>query len=134
MDLITYMSPANQLPILRRIAALLNQMYKTFLRNNPDFDRRRVSIIGHSLGSAIVFELLANAGLADVPKLDFEPAHFFALGSPIGFYLGLQGFRAPVSLTAHDFRLRAGRFFNIFHPLDPVFVTTDTTIFTATTT
>jgi hypothetical protein len=115
------MSPTNQLPILRHIAALINSMYKTFLAHNPNFSSSgRVSIVGHSLGSTICFELLANAGKGDVPTLAFEPANYFALGSPIGFYLGMQGFRTPISLTDHAFRLRARRFFNIFHPLDPV--------------
>ena len=51
------------------------------------------------------------------PALCFEPAAFYALGSPIGMFLAVRGIESlgpSFSLPTCD------RFFNIFHPYDPV--------------
>ena len=51
------------------------------------------------------------------PKLCFKPSTFYALGSPIGMFLAVRG----VENLGKDFKLpNCGRFFNIFHPYDPV--------------
>ncbi|KAM4704403.1 LOW QUALITY PROTEIN: SEC23-interacting protein [Rhinophrynus dorsalis] len=50
-------------------------------------------------------------------SLDFEPANFFALGSPIGMFLTVRGLE---KIDEH-YRLPTCKgFFNIYHPLDPV--------------
>eukprot|EP00794_Sanderia_malayensis_P001092 gene1092-436_t len=50
-------------------------------------------------------------------KLDFNPAHFFALGSPIGLFTTVRG----VSSFGLNFKLpTCPSVFNIFHPYDPV--------------
>eukprot|EP00057_Strongylocentrotus_purpuratus_P034703 XP_796242.3 PREDICTED: phospholipase DDHD2 [Strongylocentrotus purpuratus] len=51
------------------------------------------------------------------PQLDFNPACFFALGSPIGMFLTTRG----VGRVGENYRLPTCPFmFNVFHPLDPV--------------
>ena len=51
------------------------------------------------------------------PSLCFEPAAFYALGSPIGMFLAVRG----IESLGPSFSLpTCGRFFNIFHPYDPV--------------
>uniref|UniRef100_A0A8C9X7T2 SEC23 interacting protein n=1 Tax=Sander lucioperca TaxID=283035 RepID=A0A8C9X7T2_SANLU len=49
--------------------------------------------------------------------LDFEPMNFFALGSPIGMFLTVRG----LEKIDETYQLpTCKRFFNIYHPLDPV--------------
>ncbi|XP_041921612.1 SEC23-interacting protein isoform X3 [Alosa sapidissima] len=49
--------------------------------------------------------------------LDFEPSNFFALGSPIGMFLTVRG----LERIEETYQLpTCKRFFNIYHPLDPV--------------
>uniref|UniRef100_A0A665TP22 SEC23 interacting protein n=1 Tax=Echeneis naucrates TaxID=173247 RepID=A0A665TP22_ECHNA len=49
--------------------------------------------------------------------LDFEPVSFFALGSPIGMFLTVRG----LEKIEETYQLpTCKRFFNIYHPLDPV--------------
>ncbi|XP_040905574.1 SEC23-interacting protein [Toxotes jaculatrix] len=49
--------------------------------------------------------------------LDFEPVTFFALGSPIGMFLTVRG----LEKIEETYQLpTCKRFFNIYHPLDPV--------------
>lgn len=55
--------------------------------------------------------------LVNYPQLDFEPACFFAMGSPIGMFLTIRG----VGRVGENYRLPTCPFvFNIFHPFDPV--------------
>uniref|UniRef100_A0AAQ4NUP8 SEC23 interacting protein n=1 Tax=Gasterosteus aculeatus aculeatus TaxID=481459 RepID=A0AAQ4NUP8_GASAC len=50
-------------------------------------------------------------------SLDFEPIHFFALGSPIGMFLTVRG----LEKIEETYQLPTCKgFFNIYHPLDPV--------------
>ncbi|OBT88046.1 hypothetical protein VE02_03659 [Pseudogymnoascus sp. 03VT05] len=94
-----------------------NRVYKLFLDRNPDFNGK-VSLIGHSLGSAIFFDILCRQkedkdtyGLPQHPKFyhnrpgvqpqskkdgkdmsfDFEVEDFYCLGSPIGLFQMLKG-------------------------------------------
>lgn len=51
------------------------------------------------------------------PRLLFEPSQFFALGSPISMFLTVRG----LSDLGEDFCLpTCGKFFNVYHPYDPV--------------
>jgi len=51
------------------------------------------------------------------PRLCFTPACFYALGSPIGMFQAVRG----IACLGQAFRLpTCKRFFNIFHPYDPV--------------
>ena len=51
------------------------------------------------------------------PKLDFEPTSFFALGSPIALFHAVRG----ISELGSNFKLpTCPKFYNIFHPYDPV--------------
>lgn len=93
-----------------------NRIYELFLQRNTSFNGK-VSLIGHSLGSAILFDILcrqkdtrnvspklnrrkgqrsrANSSLG-VEKtqdlgLNFEVEDFYCLGSPLGLYQMLKG-------------------------------------------
>lgn len=91
-----------------------NRIYKLFLDRNPYFDGK-VSLLGHSLGSAIFFDILCrqkeDKDLANSEKFyhnrpdlrsrearmgkdlsfDFPVEDFYALGSPIGLFQMLKG-------------------------------------------
>lgn len=93
-----------------------NRVYRLFMLRNPNFNGK-VSMIGHSLGSAILFDILcrqkddapiksvsrrqkkfgqrtgSSFGDQHVPDLglDFDVEDFFCLGSPLGLYQMLKG-------------------------------------------
>ena len=80
-----------------------------------------MSIYAHSLGSVISHDLLsvlrtAGEATADL-ALMFEVDHFFAIGSPLAAFLSLTG---KQSTFAQSDIVRRGRFFNVFHPYDPI--------------
>ena len=93
-----------------------NRVHKLFLQRNPNF-KGKVSLIGHSLGSAILFDVLcrqkdhpapsstfgnkthkrqastihASDGSRPDLSLDFDVEDFFCLGSPLGLFQMLKG-------------------------------------------
>ncbi|KAK4152135.1 DDHD domain-containing protein [Chaetomidium leptoderma] len=93
-----------------------NRIYKIFKARNPEF-KGKVHIVGHSLGSAIMFDILCrqkeNARNTESPRnplrfwptsqdryeskepkdlaFDFEVDDFYCLGSPIGLFQMLKG-------------------------------------------
>lgn len=87
-----------------------NRILELFKKRNPSF-RGSVSLCGHSLGSAILFDILchqqdeskpfgrintgAQRGTVPYPRrdypLDFECEEFFCLGSPIALFQMLKG-------------------------------------------
>ena len=95
-----------------------NRIYELFMQRNPGFNGK-VSLVGHSLGSAILFDILCrqksppkleyslsrskrhsrrggSALGADHPPdlaLNFNVESFFCLGSPLGLYQMLKGRR-----------------------------------------
>lgn len=95
-----------------------NRIYELFLQRNTSFNGK-VSLIGHSLGSAILFDILcrqkdtrkaspwlnrhkgqrsrANSsqgvGKSQDLGLNFEVEDFYCLGSPLGLYQMLKGRR-----------------------------------------
>lgn len=93
-----------------------NRVYNLFKQRNPSF-KGKVNLIGHSLGSAILFDILCRqkhegqesskvgsvrrrrsrasttSGQEAVQQLnlDFEVEDFYCLGSPLGLYQMLKG-------------------------------------------
>jgi hypothetical protein len=100
--------------ISRIVADESNRIYELFLRRNPYF-KGKVSLAGHSLGSAVLFDILCRQ--KDEPKrsssnahkrhhknrsltitkshtmdldFDFNVEHFYCMGSPIGIFQMLK--------------------------------------------
>lgn len=105
LDILLYQSPAYKNHISRIVLEECNRIYKLFKERNPSF-KGKVSMVGHSLGSAIMFDILClqekqqlqqrgsskPARKGEHPmKLDFEVEDFYALGSPIGLFQMLKG-------------------------------------------
>uniref|UniRef100_A0A8C4QXV0 DDHD domain-containing protein n=1 Tax=Eptatretus burgeri TaxID=7764 RepID=A0A8C4QXV0_EPTBU len=125
LDVLLYGSLPSRHAIQAAVAQELCALRKRFLKRNPGFTGG-VSVAGHSLGSLILFDLLAGQGDGQTPwvvqdphsvsQLDFTPCHLFALGSPIAAYLAARG-----QDTLCGYQLSGcAQVFNIFHPLDPV--------------
>ncbi|KAH4109069.1 hypothetical protein HBH98_230230 [Parastagonospora nodorum] len=105
LDILLYQSPAYKGHISRIVVNELNRVYRLYKERNPKFNGK-VSLVGHSLGSAIMFDILciqkdAQSRMSNSTKgrrhteedlkLDFEVEDFYALGSPIGLFQMLKG-------------------------------------------
>ena len=104
IDIIVYMTPDFRERIIRHVCKQLNDTYKKFCQYNPKFvaNGGRVSLIGHSLGSVILFDILSSQqqqqsssggwfhGPADFMHLDFNPFAFVSMGSPVSFFLSVR--------------------------------------------
>ena len=110
LDILMYQSAYRE-HISETVVRECNRVYKTFKQRNPDF-KGKVSLIGHSLGSAIFFDILCQqkdpspsptrSGRLSVPRpippkapsnilLDFDVEEYYCLGSPLGLYQMLNG-------------------------------------------
>ncbi|KKY24568.1 putative ddhd domain-containing protein [Phaeomoniella chlamydospora] len=116
MDVLLYQSAYRE-HIAGIVQRECNRIYKLFKERNPTF-AGRVSLVGHSLGSAILFDILCRqkdtapgkaVNLHKAPSsktksriradtyerfhldLDFECENFFCLGSPIALFQMLKG-------------------------------------------
>jgi pimeloyl-ACP methyl ester carboxylesterase len=102
LDILLYYTPQFRARMARAVAREMNRIYNLFRQRNPTF-RGRVSLIGHSLGSAICFDILSRQPLDSnilIPReftldtrlaLDFDVHCFFAIGSPVGLFQLLRG-------------------------------------------
>ncbi len=107
----------------------MNNSYNKFLKINPDFNGT-VSIVGHSLGSVIAWDICTNqpniSQTLPYPcnKLEFPVNDLFLLGSPVGFFLFLNSTcirhlsdPQPNRSTSKPY---CNHLYNIYHPSDPV--------------
>ena len=103
LDILLYQSPAYKGHITRIVLEECNRIYRLWKRRNPNF-KGKVSLVGHSLGSAVMFDILCNqrvdaqrrnsrndSKMDKRLQLDFEVEDFYALGSPIGLFQMLKG-------------------------------------------
>lgn len=139
-DVLFYFTSFHGQTVLNIVARELNRLYHKYRETHPHFSGK-VAIVGHSLGGIITYDLLSNQVKAVsldgspisypntdpdarnnathypiiYPKLDFEPCHLFALGSPVGAVLIMRGqtfpYYSPQTKT---------EFHNIFHLYDPM--------------
>jgi hypothetical protein len=144
-----YMTPKYRNSIITKVINELNRVYSLFIQRFPNFERDggKVSILGHSLGSVISFDILSfdkvsdtnndSPRFSDDPGIDlvdklfeqlkFKVDTFYAMGSPIGLFLllrnkklGVKDIPGPYSADECTKCLTVRRFYNIFHPHDPV--------------
>ena len=117
LDILLYQSSYRE-HIAKIVQQECNRIYALFLQRNPTF-KGKVSLIGHSLGSAILFDILCRQeGLNPAPTglvrknrhsqrsnstvgqdqtsqlaLNFDVEDFYCLGSPVGLFQMLKGRR-----------------------------------------
>ncbi|KAF2199502.1 DDHD-domain-containing protein [Delitschia confertaspora ATCC 74209] len=110
LDILLYQSPAYKAHISRIVLQECNRIYKLFKERNSSFNGK-VSLVGHSLGSAIMFDILCQQrgenpnrqrrSKEEELKLDFEVEDFYALGSPIGLFQMLKGRKIAARSSSH---------------------------------
>ncbi|SCV03475.1 LAME_0H10726g1_1 [Lachancea meyersii CBS 8951] len=120
LDLLLYGEPHYKHRIMQEVAGQLNHLHSLYRARNPNFDGK-VHILGHSLGSLLIFDILSNQ---DRYPLDFEVENFFSVGSPTGVFKLIQktklGHHKSLSTATKDERPQCRNLFNIFHVCDPV--------------
>lgn len=93
MDLPYYMSH-HRSSILEAASAEANRLYDLVCQYNPSFSEKgKVNLIGHSLGSLIVADLLSeqpNDWRSEGGRLRFNTKCFFTTGSPLALFLHFQ--------------------------------------------
>ncbi|KAF9882454.1 DDHD domain-containing protein [Colletotrichum karsti] len=117
LDVLLYQSAYRE-QIAEIVLKESNRIFKLFLARNPEF-KGKVHVIGHSLGSAIMFDILCRqkekAKAPETPrnalrfwpaqekaesakdreanelKFDFDVEDFYCLGSPVGLFQMLKG-------------------------------------------
>eukprot|EP01017_Pseudomicrothorax_dubius_P046133 TRINITY_DN8086_c0_g1_i1.p1 TRINITY_DN8086_c0_g1~~TRINITY_DN8086_c0_g1_i1.p1 ORF type:complete len:416 (+),score=75.80 TRINITY_DN8086_c0_g1_i1:108-1355(+) len=115
-DLIFYLVPEHSQEIKRNVVAQANSYYQ-YARSL--FPRLRVSILAHSLGSVIIYDILRSS-LVDTPgsenlRFNFPIEHVFNTGSPLGLFCSI---REQGSVTLLDQVGVVKGLYNIFHPQD----------------
>lgn len=130
-DILLYYEPKFMNQILKAVVEELNRIYKLYLERHPGFDGK-VHILGHSLGSAIAFDLLAMQVEGDHKlKLDFDVENLFCVGSPVGAFklvqrrnivsrANIKGDYDPFDPELKISSPKCQNVYNIFHPCDPV--------------
>ncbi|KAI0465420.1 hypothetical protein LJB42_000653 [Komagataella kurtzmanii] len=143
LDILLYYDSWYKKRILSSVVQQCNDVYDKFLQNNPGWNGK-VSFVGHSLGSAIFFDILCkqpdNLNFED-PNFDhkrylkFKVENYFALGSPLGVFsllkrqnIGPRSEENLVSVNDIDKEVlerpcvgpKCENFYNIFHPCDSI--------------
>ncbi|XP_062515978.1 uncharacterized protein LOC134191380 [Corticium candelabrum] len=146
-DVLYYQDPVHAKSIVTQVSREMNRQYKKFL-DEEDLTSCPVSVLAHSLGSVIVYDILTAQsvgfpsqmrGSAPTPdasdKLEFEVDNFFAIGSPLGLFLTIRGvatdrYRKRNGVESRVFssipRTVCRHMHNIFHPEDAIAYKWDT--------
>ncbi|KAJ2600763.1 hypothetical protein GGF39_001600 [Coemansia sp. RSA 1721] len=130
-DIFYYFSTFHGQRLLSMVITKLNNAYDQFMTHHPEFSGP-VSLVAHSLGGMICYEilyfmnqakLLGDRGMMagnveleryrDLPKLKFIPNRLFTLGTPLGTTLVFR------NLYIDKFHMGSVGYHNIFHPYDP---------------
>ncbi|KAI8976087.1 DDHD domain-containing protein [Pilobolus umbonatus] len=108
MDIPLYFTSRYHDQMISVAAQEINRVYKLFIDRNPDFlgNNGQVSVIGHSLGSLLAFDIMTAQPLSNTEKqqashaapisnakvdpLLFPIKNFFAIGSPLGMIMLLR--------------------------------------------
>ena len=113
-DVAFYLTPKHSEMMKQVVLDMLNQRVKDLKARYPSkFRNTKISIVGYSLGSVILHDILSE----DKSRLDFDIWKLFFWGSPLSAYLSVK-----------DNAYQTGKFvlpnhhdvFNIYHPHDPV--------------
>lgn len=112
-DVIMMASPFWRHAIAKLVEQQIKDQVAAVKRNRPKFSGR-LSIVAHSISAMIVTDLL------DRPSFDVQIDAVVFLGCPIAAYSALApGAQQSALATIRKLRQRV-RFFNVFHPMDPV--------------
>jgi len=123
-DLLFYLNPDHSKAILDEVVLQASYTYEKLKEKFPEV---KVSFIGHSLGSVILYDLLTKRPKIETDKgispslnpnkelqFNFSIENIFFIGSPLGMFISLN----KATLILLDDAKHCRSFFNIFHPND----------------
>lgn len=130
LDVLLYYEPLYVNSVFETVVTEVNRVYDLYMQRNPNF-KGKIHVMGHSLGSAISFDILCNETRFKTDpetslKLDFPVENLFCVGSPVGVFklLEQKNIVGKSQIDGHA----EGKFvlpnckniYNLFHPCDPV--------------
>ncbi|CCK68767.1 putative carboxylic ester hydrolase KNAG_0B03260 [Huiozyma naganishii CBS 8797] len=121
VDVLLYEEPFYRKQILNEVTKQLNTVYELFKERNTEFNGE-IHLIGHSLGSVILFDILSNSKRY---HLNFDTNKFFCIGSPVGLLKLVQRTKIGPRTSATK-ALRKVIYpsctdlYNLYHECDPV--------------
>ena len=120
-DLLFYLNPEHSKAILDEVASQSNDTYDKL---KEKFVNIKVSLIGHSLGTVILYDMLTKRPKGEValsglssnnePLFKFPIENIFYIGSPLGMFISL----GKTKLILLDEAKYCHGFYNIYHPND----------------
>lgn len=125
LDVLLYYEPRYIKEIFQAVVTELNRVHALYMERNPDF-KGKIHVLGHSLGSAISFDLLSCQDKLDNEyHLNFDVENLFCVGSPVGMFKLLQQKnirpRSQAKPDSEDVDSpKCKNLYNVFHPCDPV--------------
>src|SRR5690606_30131687 len=108
-----YHAPIYQARIEKVVSAECNRIVAKFKARQKKPWRGKIHLVGHSLGSAIFWDILHPAP-GKQSLLNFDVSSLFTIGSPLPMFLLL---RPPPIIPEEAPKCQL---FNIFHPSDPL--------------
>jgi len=116
-DLLFYLTEDHAVSIINEVAHQANYYHDQM---SDKFPGLKVSILAHSLGSIICYDLITGNKKKQFPdrikSINFPIEDFFIIGSPLGLFISLT----PMELNLLDKSGLVKGFYNIFHPNDLV--------------
>lgn len=107
MDVLLYQTPEFQYRITTTVVERLNRFYKRYCALNPTFDGS-CSIVGHSLGSVITFDILSSQLSTDGPTNSLgsgleEPITPAGLLTPADYLISSQTYVAQTLVNSRAY-------------------------------
>ena len=109
LDILLYDDVYYQRQIIDAVITELNEKYEIYKKHHPNIEIE-ISLIGHSLGSLILFDILSTQEYCH--KLNFKVNNFFGVGSPVSIFKLIQRYNFK--------KLACENYYNIFHECDPI--------------
>jgi len=114
-DLLFYLTEDHAVAIINEVATQANYYHDQLSEKFPGL---KVSILAHSLGSVICYDLITGNKKKQFPdrikEIDFPIEDLFMIGSPLGVFISLT----PMPFNLLDQSGLVKGFYNIFHPND----------------
>lgn len=116
-DIIQYLSPEYKSVVHRCVVTKMNEVFLETKKSCRNF-RGKVSVVAHSLGTVITYDILKLQGSSHSAEnqleLTFNLESLFLLGSPLGLFTSVYSSENFIRAKLP----KCARFYNIYHPSD----------------